>query len=54
MFSEIIKYKTFGFNKSQVGRALDINYKTVQKYWVMSPDRYVKVTIESKIRYKKN
>ncbi|MCB2358681.1 integrase [Clostridium estertheticum] len=53
MFSEIKKYKTLGFNKSQVGRAININYKTVQKYWDMTPDRYAKVTIESKIRHKK-
>jgi transposase len=53
MFSEIKKYKTLGFNKSQVERALNINYKTVQKYWDMTPDRYAQVTIESKIRHKK-
>ena len=32
MFSEIKQYKTLGFNKSQVERALNINYKTVQNF----------------------
>ncbi|MBK5263185.1 MAG: IS21 family transposase [Peptostreptococcaceae bacterium] len=53
MFSEIKQYKTLGFNKSQVERTLNINYKTVQKYWDMTPDEYSKATIESKCRHKK-
>ena len=53
MFSQIKQYKALGFNKSQVERTLNINYKTVQKYWDMTPDRYAEVTIESKIRHKK-
>lgn len=53
MFSEIKQYKALGFNKSQVERALNINYKTVQKYWDMDPGEYAKVTIQSKNRHKK-
>jgi len=53
MFSQIKQYKALGFNKAQVERALNINYKTVQKYWDMDPCEYAKVTIESKSRHKK-
>jgi transposase len=53
MFSEIKQYKTLGFNKSQVERTLNINYKTVQKYWDMTPNEYAKTAIESKSRHKK-
>ena len=53
MFGEIKQYKALGFNKSQVERTLNINYKTVEKYWNINPDEYAKSTIESKSRYKK-
>jgi hypothetical protein len=53
MFSEIKQYKTLDFNKSQVERTLNINCKTVRKYWDMTPGEYSKATIESKNRHKK-
>ena len=53
MFGEIKQYKTLGFNKSQIERTLNINYKTVKKYWDMTPDEYTKVANQSKSRYKK-
>ena len=53
MFGEIKQYKALGFNKSQVERTLNINYKTVEKYWNMTPAEYAKVATESKNRHKK-
>lgn len=38
LFIEIKQYKKMGLNKSQIQRTLNINYKTVDKYWDMSPD----------------
>lgn len=53
MFAEIKKYKEMGLNKSQVERKLDINYKTVDKYWNMSPEEYASLFQKSKSREKK-
>ncbi|MDI9474492.1 MAG: helix-turn-helix domain-containing protein, partial [Bacillota bacterium] len=33
MFIEIQQLKQSGFNKSQVARHLNLNWKTVDKYW---------------------
>lgn len=53
MFAEIKKYKTKGFNKSQVARRLEIDYKTVLKYWDMSPDDFAKLRQRAEYREKK-
>lgn len=53
MFAEIKQYKAMGLNKSQVQRILNINYKTIEKYWEMSPDQYERLVEASKNRAKK-
>ena len=53
LFIEIKQYKKMGLNKSQIQRTLNINYKTVDKYWDMSPDEYAKLVKEAKNRTKK-
>lgn len=53
LFGEIKQYKAMGLNKSQVQRALNINYKTVDKYWDMSPDEYARLSAHAKSRAKK-
>jgi transposase len=39
-YGKIQEYKRKGFNKSQVERKVGVDYKTVLKYWDMSPDEY--------------
>jgi len=53
LFGEIKQYKAMGLNKSQVQRELNINYKTVDKYWDMLPDEYAQLRVEAKNRSKK-
>ena len=53
MFAEIKQYKLKGFNKSQVSRFLNINYKTVDKYWDMSYEEYAELNEAAKNRIKK-
>lgn len=53
LFGEIKQYKKIGLNKSQVKRALNIGYNTVNKYWDMSNDEYAKLKNQSKNRSKK-
>jgi len=53
LFGEVKQYKAMGLNKSQAQRALNINYKTVDKYWDMSPDEYAQLSINAKSRSKK-
>ena len=53
LFIEIKQYKKMVLNKSQIQRTLNINYKTVDKYWDMSPDEYAKLVKEAKNRTKK-
>ena len=40
MYGKIQEMKRAGLNKSQTSRHLGIDYKTVLKYWDMSPDEY--------------
>lgn len=53
MFAEIKKYKSMGLNKSQVERKLQINYKTVNKYWNMNPEEFAELRELAKNRTKK-
>ncbi|MFL0246232.1 hypothetical protein [Candidatus Clostridium stratigraminis] len=53
VFAEIKELKRKGLNKAQVERAMNINYKTVTKYWDMTPEEYSKLIEESKSRAKK-
>ena len=43
MFAEIKRYKSMGLKKTQVSRKLDIDYKTVLKYWDMTPDEFAEL-----------
>ena len=40
IYGKVQEYKRRGFNKSQVKRKLGKDYKTVLKYWDMSPEEY--------------
>lgn len=53
MFVEIHNYKSLGLNKSQVAKRLSIDYKTVCKYWDMTPSTFSKLQQESQTRSKK-
>ncbi|MTI81252.1 MAG: IS21 family transposase [Firmicutes bacterium] len=43
MYSEILRLKNLGFNKSQVARQLGINVKTVSKYWDVDAEGFSNV-----------
>lgn len=53
MFAEIHELKRKGLNKAQVERIMNINYKTVTKYWNMTPSEYAQLLENSKSRAKK-
>lgn len=53
MFAEIKQLKEKGFNKSQISRYLDMDYKTVNKYWNMSLEEYSILKEKSKSRTKR-
>lgn len=53
MFAEIKKYKDEGLNKSQVARKLAVDYKTVMKYWDMTPDEFARLKKKSESRKRK-
>ena len=40
MFSEIHQLKQIGLKKAQVARKLEIDVKTVNKYWEATPDDF--------------
>lgn len=52
-FAKIKEQKLKGFNKSQVSRNLELDYKTVTKYWNMTNEEYINCTKQSKNRNKK-
>jgi len=43
MYSEIHQLKAIGLNKAQVAKNLEIDVKTVTKYWELTPDQFHKV-----------
>ena len=47
------EYKRNGLKKSQVARRLEVDYKTILKYWDMSPTEYAEAEQASKKRRKK-
>lgn len=53
MYAKIKEFQEIGLNKAQTARNLDIDYKTVRKYWDMSPEQYAQALAESKQRKKK-
>ncbi len=53
MFSEIHQLKQIGLKKAQVARKLEINVKTVSKYWEATPDEFAAMRQGGKKRSKK-
>jgi len=53
MYSKIQQFKDDGLNKLQTSKKLNIDYKTVRKYWSMSPDEYANYKKQTKTRRKK-
>ena len=43
-FAKITEERLKGFNKSQVSRHLELDYKTVDKYWGMTNEEYIKLS----------
>ena len=52
-FGKIQEYKRNGLKKSQVARRLEVDYKTILKYWDMSQTEYAEAEQDSKKRLKK-
>lgn len=52
-YEKIQELKRNHLNKSQVSKRLGIDYKTVMKYWDMTPDEFARVLGKSKSRAKK-
>ncbi len=53
IYGKIKEHKRDGLNRNQVKRRLSIDYKTVDKYWDMSPDEYASTLEKSKSRTRK-
>jgi len=53
MYSRIQQFKVDGLTRLQTSKKLDIDYKTVRKYWDMSPDEYAAYKKQTKTRRKK-
>jgi transposase len=53
MYSRIQQFKDDGLTRLQASKKLNIDYKTVRKYWNMSPDEYANYKIQTKTRRKK-
>ncbi len=53
MFSEIHQLKQIGLKKAQVARKLEIDVKTVSKYWEATPDEFAAMRQKGKNRSKK-
>ena len=53
MYSEIHQLKQIGLKKAQVARKLEIDVKTVSKYWETTPDEFAAIRQKGKIRTKK-
>ena len=52
-YGEIQEYKRKGFKISHVSRKLNLDRKTVTKYWNMSLEEYSNLALITKTRYKK-
>jgi len=52
-FAKIKEQKLNGFKKSQASRNLNLDYKTVSKYWDMTNEEYINLNKKSKSRTKK-
>ena len=47
MYNEIQSYKQMGYSKRKIARELDIDRKTVRKYWEMRQDEYTRYMAQS-------
>jgi len=50
MYTEIQKRKAMGYSKRRCARELEIDKKTVNKYWEMSEEKYAQSVVEAKRR----
>ena len=50
MYSRIQQFKDDGLTRLQASKKLNIDYKTVRKYWNMSPDEYAKEWLKNKMQ----
>lgn len=53
-YGKIQEHKRNGLTKSQVQRRLEIDYKTVLKYWEMTPDEFAAEREQAHTRAKKS
>jgi len=53
MYQDIQQLKELGLNKSQVKRQLNINWKTVNRYWEVTPEEFAELQKKTKSRHKK-
>ena len=53
IYGKIQEKRRTGLNKSQTQRCLGIDYKTVLKYWDMTPDEYAATKEAAETRTKK-
>jgi transposase len=53
MFVEVHQLKEAGFKRSEVARRLNLNWKTVNKYWTMEPDGFAEATNKASNRTRK-
>jgi len=53
MFGKIKELKALGLNKAQAARNLGVDYKTVTKYWDITPSEYAELLKEAESRTKK-
>lgn len=53
MYSRIQQFKDDGLSRLQTSKKLNVDYKTVRKYWSMSPDEYANYKKQTKTRRKK-
>ncbi|MCL2318687.1 MAG: IS21 family transposase [Treponema sp.] len=52
MYNEIQSYKQMGYSLRRCARTVDVDRKTVRKYWYMTPEAYLRSLAESKKRAK--
>lgn len=52
-FAKTKEHKSKGFNKSQTSRNLALDYKTIDKYWNMTNEKYIGYVENRKSRSKK-
>ena len=52
MYAEIQKRKKLGYKKQRAARELNIDTKTVRKYWDMAEEEYINQCVQSKERTK--